>query len=295
MGVLSDNQLAALLRQVGVPAGDAAYLVAIAHPESGANPASIQQGQPYDTTGWGLWQITPGDSVPGVGVNNALLSPENNARAAKDKLDSQGLDAWTTYTGGLYQPYFADAESAVSDVYGMSQADVAKLAASAGKGGAAGTSPSSGIGGAVSDIIGALSLPFSWGADVLNGPSDVAKALLGVASPLVKITESIDWFFHPGHIIRLLCGGAGSLLVLGGAFQMFHTGGEIPVSAYGVSTSVGIPRAASLPMGILFTGIGGLLLFVAFHNLPDTVETFPDFLGYLTDELKSGSTAGVTG
>ena len=87
----------------------------------------------------------------------------------------------------------------------------------------------------------------------------------------------------------------GGILVLGGTFQMFHTGGEIPVSAYGVSTSVGIPRAASLPLGILFTGLGGLLLFVAFHNLPGDVDSFPSFIGFLTDEISGGTKTAATG
>jgi hypothetical protein len=139
MGTLSDNQLAALLRKAGVSAGDAAYLVAIAHPESSADPAEVQQGQPYDTTGWGLWQITPGNSEPGVAVDQGLLSPQANANAAAAKLKSQGLDAWTTYTSGKYQPYFPAAESAVASVYGMPVSKVDQLAASAGTGGSGST------------------------------------------------------------------------------------------------------------------------------------------------------------
>src|SRR5215469_1254167 len=135
MPVLSDDQLAALLRRAHVGAGDASYLVAISHPESGADSSVVQQGQPYATTGWGLWQITPGNSEPQFGINHALLSPQANADAAAAKLRSQGLGAWTTYTDGAFEPYFGPAKTAVASVYGMSMQQVDQLAASAGHGG----------------------------------------------------------------------------------------------------------------------------------------------------------------
>lgn len=61
-----------------------------------------QRGQPYARTGWGLWQITPGDSEPQFGVDQALLDPHRNAEAAVAKERSQGLGAWATYTSGAY-------------------------------------------------------------------------------------------------------------------------------------------------------------------------------------------------
>jgi hypothetical protein len=68
---------------------------------------------------------------------------------------------------------------------------------------------------------------------------------------------------------------------------MTHVHSQVPVSAYGVSTSVGAPGVA-LPAGILMTGLGAILLFVAFHNVPSNVANFTGFLGYLSDEIKSG-------
>ena len=64
-----------------------------------------QQGQPYSRTGWGIWQITPGDSEPQFGVDRALLDPHRNAEAAVAKERSQGLGAWTTYTSGAYKAF----------------------------------------------------------------------------------------------------------------------------------------------------------------------------------------------
>lgn len=79
-------------------------MTAIAGAESSYSNA-IQQGEPYATTGWGTWQITPGDSVPSVGVDLALLDLVTNARAALVKWRSQGYRAWTTYTNGVYRRY----------------------------------------------------------------------------------------------------------------------------------------------------------------------------------------------
>lgn len=79
-------------------------MAAIAMAESSGNNV-IQQGQPYSSTGWGLWQITPGNSVASVGTDQALLNPVNNAKAAFIKWKGQGLGAWTTYTSGAYRQF----------------------------------------------------------------------------------------------------------------------------------------------------------------------------------------------
>jgi hypothetical protein len=64
----------------------------------------IQQGQPYATEGWGIWQITPGDSEPSIGTDNALLNPQTNAKAAvaKWKAAGESFSPWTTFTSGKY-------------------------------------------------------------------------------------------------------------------------------------------------------------------------------------------------
>jgi hypothetical protein len=50
-----------------------------------------------------------------------------------------------------------------------------------------------------------------------------------------------------------------------------------------------VPRPAALPIGILMVGLGSVLLFVAFHNLPPDVGTFPEFLGYMTTKIQGGA------
>lgn len=74
--------------------------------ESSFYPGIIQQDRPYSTTGWGLWQITPGDSAPSeYGSDYQLLDPWNNAETAVWKYDEQDLDAWTAYYDGAYESY----------------------------------------------------------------------------------------------------------------------------------------------------------------------------------------------
>jgi hypothetical protein len=47
-----------------------------------------------------------------------------------------------------------------------------------------------------------------------------------------------------------------------------------------------VPRAASLPLGILLVGGGGILLFTAFHNLPANITSFSDYVGWLAADIK---------
>lgn len=55
---------------------------------------------------------------------------------------------------------------------------------------------------------------------------DVPSAIAGVAAPLVKIAEALDWFFHPEHWVRIFAGLFGGALVVGGIWQMSHAGGS---------------------------------------------------------------------
>lgn len=49
-----------------------------------------------------------------------------------------------------------------------------------------------------------------------------------------------------------------------------------------------VPRPAALPLGILMVGLGSVLLFVAFHNLPPEVDTFSGFLGHIAEGFQAG-------
>ncbi len=76
---------------------------AITYCESSFLPGIIQPDEPYSTTGWGLWQITPGNSVSEYGTDFQILDPWNNAEEAVYKYDAAGgFSPWTTYVDGCY-------------------------------------------------------------------------------------------------------------------------------------------------------------------------------------------------
>lgn len=108
-GTLSYADIEGFWIDAGGPSGLAGTVAAIAGAESSWRPGIIEPGEPYPTTGWGLWQITPGDSSPSeYGSDYQLLDPWNNAEAAVWGYDEQGLNAWTTYWNGAYESYVED-------------------------------------------------------------------------------------------------------------------------------------------------------------------------------------------
>jgi hypothetical protein len=123
------------------------------------------------------------------------------------------------------------------------------------------------------------------GSGLLGVPGDVVHAFTSAGTAL-------DWLLQPGHWVRIICGALGLGAVGGGVLMLGHTGGDA-----GEGGSM-VPRAASLPLGILLTGTGGVLLFVAFHNLPSSVVDLPTLLAYLVESIQgktpksSGSGSG---
>jgi hypothetical protein len=106
-GTISKTAVEGYWIAAGGPSNEAPTAAAISEAESGLQPGVVQQGQPYATTGWGLWQITPGNSEPSIGVDKALLNGLTNARAAVAKYRAAGnsFSPWTTYTSGAYRAY----------------------------------------------------------------------------------------------------------------------------------------------------------------------------------------------
>lgn len=143
MPVLSWEQVAAVALHVGWNEEEAVTATSITMPEAGRNSTIVQAGQPYATTGWGLWQITPGNSVPRYGINDALLNPVNNGLAAHWKFTAAGgWSPWTTDVNRLNVPWLPDAAAGVAAVLKLTPAQRKKLLAEAEKGVGAGLSGS---------------------------------------------------------------------------------------------------------------------------------------------------------
>jgi hypothetical protein len=105
-GTLDTAAIGGYWELAGGPSSVAETAEAITGAEASFEPGIIQPGMPYWLTGWGLWQITPGDSVPALGEDYQLLDPWNNAEAAVYKYDDAGgFFPWTTYVDGAYENF----------------------------------------------------------------------------------------------------------------------------------------------------------------------------------------------
>lgn len=90
----------------GTKYGTAAWatlMAAIAEAESGGNPGAVN---PDDNGGkqssYGLWQVSTGTHAA---PSPNWADPATNASLALAKLQTQGPDAWGTYTSGAYKAY----------------------------------------------------------------------------------------------------------------------------------------------------------------------------------------------
>jgi hypothetical protein len=112
----------------------------------------------------------------------------------------------------------------------------------------------------------------------LSWPSDIVGAFTSAGTAL-------DWLLQPSHWVRIFCGAGGAVSIAAGAWALSHAGGQAGETGMPI-----VPRPAALPIGILLVGAGGLLLFVAFHNLPPDVSSLPALLGYLQAQAKGTAT-----
>lgn len=197
------EQVAAVALHVGWSPAEAVTATSITEPESNREPRVIQAGQPYATTGWGLWQITPGDSEPQIGVDAALFDPLTNAKAAVAKYDSQGLGAWTTYTSGAYKQFL---QTATPVSPGTTQAvNAAQTALNyAGGTGGNGGGWTSALGGVFPDVASGL---FSWPGAIIGTVADVDKAV-------ISAYDGLKLFFQPSTYVRIGAGLAGAAFIV---------------------------------------------------------------------------------
>jgi cell wall-associated NlpC family hydrolase len=124
-----------------------------------------------------------------------------------------------------------------------------------------------------------------------------ASSLSSIASSLGDFEKAIDFFFVPGHWIRIGAGIAGSFLIAWGLWAISRTGAPYSVNVP-VLGAVPAPEGGQLApaLGIGAITLGSVCLFVCFHATPAHVTNFPSFLSYLQSEVKGGgSSAASTG
>lgn len=156
------------------PASDQATMVAIAGSESGYDPTNTgdfgltDRPQATDgSTSWGLWQINSihetmltqytGSSNPDD-WEQWLFVPANNAKAALNIYQSQGLGAWSTYNDGAYLNYMTDAQNALANT----------PASAASVNGSSSSTSSNTVSQFVALVQAQVGKPYTWGA---SGPN----------------------------------------------------------------------------------------------------------------------------
>ena len=109
---------------------------------------------------------------------------------------------------------------------------------------------------------------------------------------LQQLDTAITWLLNPSNWIRIISGVTGGVMVLSGIFVLSglqaRTTAAVPLIGGSVSEAQSSVR---LPVGIFLVGAGGVLLFIAFHNLPANL-TFPEFLGYEKEQVQASASGG---
>jgi hypothetical protein len=224
----------------GGPSSEAETAEAITGAEAAFEPGNIQAGMPYATTGWGLWQITPGDSIPAYGEDYQLLDPWNNAEAAFAKYQGDGdsFDPWTTYMTGAYEQFLPDAQTPNTSVTDPGQYEPINS-------GPSGTHNSSAPGS-------------KFGPPLSTTPPDAFRvvfqdnqnALAGYSSTKSNFTTGLDMVAGTSPAVARLSGGTfqAALEGNGNVLTLLHLGGSTINTKLGMEAGTS-PAIAALPGG----------------------------------------------
>jgi uncharacterized membrane protein len=264
------GQLEELWIQAGGSKALAPLMAAIALAESAGNPAANNYDDNGGTqTSWGLWQISDGThNQPVQNIDTPLI----NARAAVAKYNAQGLGAWGTYTSGAYQQFY--------------KGDVAPGQLPQG-GGATAPQQAADVAwwnpldwpGTVSSAIGSMWKDTTGAAGAV---ADTGSSLNTIARGFTLLLNTFEWFFIPSHWVRVAAGVFGVMFLIPGVYALMK-------AAQGGSGDM------TLGVAILLVTIAGVLLFIAFHNLPDDVRNLQQLLSWMSASIRAGKPAGVPG
>jgi hypothetical protein len=176
--------------------------------------------------------------------------PTENAHLAIGKLNSQGLGAWGTYTSGAYRQYLG----------GASAASLPQTAGSA-----TGTVQAETAG---LDVLNPLS--------VAGSLTSAAKSLGDIVSFFNTLLNDIEWLFVPSHWVRIIAFLFGTGAVVAGMVALMKVGS-------------GKQGDIVLALGIGMVSFGGVLLFIAFHNLPTDVKNLGGLLEWISKGVQGGA------
>lgn len=266
MANLSFSQLEGLWIQAGGPKVLAPVAAAIALAESSGNPAAINPTDNNGTqTSWGLWQISNGTHSE---VSPSWSDPLTNARLAVAKWRGAGnsFAPWGTYNSGAYRKYLPSSYVAPSSA----PPGVPQTATLAGFNPGDILDPFQ----AVVDIAHSLGQAITSPADIATSVTRLAKDFNSFVSLGSIIVKDIEWLFVPSHWIRIMAFAGGVAFAIPGMNAIIKVGD-------GQSGDI------TLALGILLLVIAGILLFIAFHNLPTDVKDLQGLLGYISAGIQT--------
>ena len=179
-------------------------MAAIAIAESAGNPtAQNDSDNGGKQTSWGLWQISLGNhDAP----NPNWSTPSVNAQLALQKLQTQGLDAWGTYTSGAYEKFLNGANTPVVGQATLTGVDWNPLSWT--------EEPIKGLEWAGKFAIGDLN-PIT---STVQGIAAIASSATKLVGALNKFTALFLLLFRPQFWLRVLSGFVGFLALGAGLY-----------------------------------------------------------------------------
>jgi transglycosylase-like protein with SLT domain len=271
------------LEQLWINAGGSHSLAplaaAIAIVESGGNPAAENANGGAS----GIWQLIPSNQhlIPGGPANrfnasdNAIgavrLSGNTLAGLISNWIDSEppgAAYAVLKQHGGQVPSGSLPAESS-SSTSTSSSASAAQL-----------SSTWTSIG---SDILDPFQAVAKSLGQVISGPADIATSVTRLAKDFNSLVglfntflKDIEWLFVPSHWVRIFAFLFGAGTLAAGTWALMRTGS-------------GQQGDITMALGILLVTVAGVLLFIAFHNLPTTVTDLSGLLGYISEGISQGA------
>jgi hypothetical protein len=271
------------LEQLWINAGGSHALAplaaAIAIVESGGDPAANNANGGAS----GIWQLIPSNwhLIPGGAANrynasdNAIgavrLSGNTMAGLVSNWIDSEPA-------GAAYAILKAHGGQVPS---GSLPAETGGTAAT----GTAGQTPQASLVSSWTNI-GNWIDPFGAIAKALGGPIskpwDIATSVTRLASDFNSLVglfntflHDFEWLFQPSNWVRVFAFFFGVGALIPGVWALMKTGS-------------GQQGDITMALGILLVTVAGVLLFIAFHNLPTTVTDLRGLLNYVSEGIQTG-------
>ncbi len=212
----SPNQIFAALTAQGIPAADAATLTQISGAESGFGAKTVSSVNSNGSIDYGVFQINNA-AHPALGGSALATAPlDQQAAAAAQVYNAQGLGAWSTYTSGAYQNFAGPTGSAATIAAGPTDASSGLNAGSSASGSGGGLDVGSAAGTA-----GVAALDAAGMMVGIPGLGDFLGGLFGFGGSSSSASGGSSWYVRAGVILLGIV-----IIVVGLVGLMWDHGGQ---------------------------------------------------------------------